>query len=174
MDFRILTLGAALAVSVSHASEAQAQVAAEEAVVVSGTSAGTGRASRGLRNAVRGSINGATAQIRSIPRGTPRRSTPRSRAAPANAGALPADSDPLENTDAPAYQLSNGATLRVSGGMRNSAAARCTQNCTGGRRASVISVGRAPASSPEPRPEAKPEAKAPEKTQPKSEVAQPD
>ena len=44
-------------------------------------------------------------------------------------GPLAADSDPLENTDAPAYQLSNGATIRVSGGMRNSASARCKLNC---------------------------------------------
>ena len=62
-------------------SPAQAQVAAEEAVILSGTSAGTGRASSGLGNAVRGSIN--------------------------------------------------GATIRVSGQLRNSASARCKLNCPG-------------------------------------------
>lgn len=54
MQLRILALAAALTVSGTAASEARAQAAAEEAVVLSGTSAGTSRASRDLGNAVGG------------------------------------------------------------------------------------------------------------------------
>lgn len=121
---------AAVAIAATANNPAHAQVAAEEAVVVSGTSAGTARASSGLGNAVRGSINGATRTIRTIPRAAPRGATRRSRSgAVVVDGPLAADSDPLENTDAPAYQLGNGATIRVSGRLRNSASARCKLNC---------------------------------------------
>ena len=121
---------ATVAIAATANNPAHAQVAAEEAVVVSGTSAGTGRASSGLGNAVRGSINGATRTIRTIPRAAPRATTRRSRSgAVVVDGPLAADSDPLENTDAPAYELSNGATIRVSGRLRNSASARCKLNC---------------------------------------------
>ncbi|TWJ06589.1 hypothetical protein [Altererythrobacter ishigakiensis] len=132
MQLRILALAAALTVSGTAASEARAQAAAEEAVVLSGTSAGTSRASRDLGNAVGGSIRGATRAISTIPRAAPRGSPRRSRGGVVVDGPLAADSDPLENTNAPAYQLSNGATIRVSGGMRNSASAKCKLNCLKG------------------------------------------
>ena len=127
---RIALAAVALAATGTTAAPAHAQVAAEEAVIVSGTSAGTGRASSGLGNAVRGSINGATRTIRTIPRAAPRGAPRRGRSgAVVVDGPLAADSDPLENTDAPAYELSNGATIRVSGRLRNSASARCKLNC---------------------------------------------
>ena len=126
------TMIAAVAVAAigATASPAYAQVAAEEAVVVSGTSAGTGRASSDLGSAISGSLNSATRTIQSIPRRAPRGTSRRSRGGAVVVGApLAADSDPLENTNAPAYELSNGATIRVSGGMRNSASAHCRLNC---------------------------------------------
>jgi len=127
---RIALAAVVIAATGTIVSPAQAQVAAEEAVIVSGTSAGTGRASSGLGNAVRGSINGATRTIRSIPRAAPKGAPRRGRGGTATVdGPLAADSDPLENTDAPAYELSNGATIRVSGRLRNSASARCKLNC---------------------------------------------
>jgi hypothetical protein len=44
--------------------------------------------------------------------------------------ALPADVDPLETTDAPTYVLGNGASIRVSGGLRQPAQpAACTTAC---------------------------------------------
>lgn len=134
---RIVMIAAAIAAGGLAFDEARAQAAAEEAVVLSGTSSGTGSASRRLGGAVRGGIDGATRRIRTTgraaPRGGPRRAR---RSGVTVAGPLAADSDPLENTDAPAYQLSNGATIRVSGGMRNSSAARCKLNCPKDKQAS--------------------------------------
>jgi hypothetical protein len=43
--------------------------------------------------------------------------------------ALPGDVDPLERTDAPKYELSNGASIRVSGGFRRPASAPCEGEC---------------------------------------------
>ena len=132
MFCRVIAGAGLLAAAASLGGTAHAQAAAEEAVVLSGTSSGTGRASSELGNAISGSIGGATATIRTIPRSAPRGAPRRSRAgAVVVDGPLAADSDPLENTDAPAYQLSNGATIRVSGGMRNSASAKCKLNCPG-------------------------------------------
>ena len=129
---RIALATVAIVAPGAHATPARAQAAAEEAVIVSGTSAGTGRASRDLGGAVSGSIRGAAGAISTIPRGSARGAQRRSRGgAVVVDGPLAADSDPLENTDAPAYQLGNGATIRVSGRLRNSTSARCKLNCPG-------------------------------------------
>ena len=152
MIARALILSSAVTLTFGGATPVLAQAAAEEAVVLSGTSAGTGRASSDLGNAVSGSINSATRQIRAIPRGAAGRSNQRRRSGASGVGTLPANSDPLVNTNAPAYRLDNGATLRVSGGLRNSAAARCAENCSAGKRSNVITVGRKPQRQPEPKP----------------------
>ncbi len=171
---RIALAAVVIAATGTIVSPAQAQVAAEEAVVLSGTSAGTGRASSGLGNAVRGSINGATRTIRTIPRSAPRGAPRRSRGgAVVVDGPLAADSDPLENTDAPAYELSNGATIRVSGRLRNSASARCKLNCPGDEptapeEAQLEAVG------PEEELPTEEPGKADETARPEAEAAEPD
>lgn len=116
---------------VTVAAPVSAQDAAETAVILSGTSAPQARAAQGLGNAVRGSINSATATIRTIPRAQPRGAPRSGNASPVAVGALPADSDPLENTDASAYRLGNGATIRVSGRLNPAAGTACTRNCGG-------------------------------------------
>ena len=171
---RIILAAVSVTVASATASSAHAQAAAEEAVVLSGTSAGTGRASSGLGNAVRGSINGATRTIRTIPRSAPRGAPRRSRGgAVVVDGPLAADSDPLENTDAPAYELSNGATIRVSGRLRNSASARCKLNCPGDEptapeEAQLEAVG------PEEELPTEEPGKADETARPEAEAAEPD
>jgi hypothetical protein len=171
---RIALAAVAIAALGANVSPAQAQAAAEEAVILSGTSAGTGRASSGLGNAVRGSINGATRTIQTIPRSAPRGTPRRSRGgAVVVDGPLAADSDPLQNTDAPAYELSNGATIRVSGRLRNSVSARCKLNCpqdepTASEEAQLETVG------PEEEPPTEEPTKADETARPEAEAAEPD
>ncbi|MDA0820191.1 MAG: hypothetical protein O2879_04060 [Proteobacteria bacterium] len=171
---RIALAAIAIAALGANASPAQAQVAGEEAVILSGTSAGTGRASSGLGNAVRGSINGAARTIQTIPRSAPRGATRRSRGgAVVVDGPLAADSDPLENTDAPAYELSNGATIRVSGRLRNSASARCKLNCPGDELA-TSEEAQLEAVGPEEELPTEEQAKAGETARPEAEAAEPD
>ncbi len=107
---------------------ASAQVAAETATILSGTGQSTGSAARGMGSAVSGSMNRAASQIRAAQSGVsvPRRG--RSRNAQAGYD-IPADADMLEGTDAPTYQLGNGASIRTSGSLRRSGAAICSENC---------------------------------------------
>jgi hypothetical protein len=121
-----LLISAAL-LSLALAAPASAQAAAETATILSGTGQGTGRASRGMGSAVAGSINRATSQIRAAQGGE---AAPRRRRNAAGGYEIPAEADMLEGTDAPTYQLGNGASIRVSGGsLRKSAAATCSENC---------------------------------------------
>nr|WP_298897811.1 hypothetical protein [uncultured Altererythrobacter sp.] len=171
---RVALAAVAIAALGANASPSEAQVAAEEAVIVSGTSAGTRRASSGLGNAVRGSINGAARTIRSIPRAAPRGAPRRGRSgAVVVDGPLAADSDPLENTDAPAYELSNGATIRVSGRLRNSASARCKLNCPG-EEPVVREEAQVEAISPEEELPPEEPSKADETARPEAEAVEPD
>ena len=121
-----LIAGSALALA---ASQAAAQDAAETAAVLSGSSQ-TGKASRSLGDAVAGSIGSATQQLRNQ---NARRTTTRARTRSTRQGSAPvqtlASGDPLENTDAAAYKVSSGATIRVSGRLNPSSAAKCSQNC---------------------------------------------
>jgi hypothetical protein len=122
-----LPISAAL-LSVSLAVPASAQVAAETATILSGTGQGTGRASRSMGSAVAGSMNRATSQIRAAQGGN---DTQRRKRKADGGYEIPAEADMLEGTDAPTYQLGNGASIRVSGGsLRKSAAATCSENCT--------------------------------------------
>lgn len=109
---------------------ASAQVAAETATILSGTGQATGRASRDLGSAVSGSINNAASQIRATQDGAAAPGRYRSRsAAQAEGYAITSGGDALEGTDAPTYRMGNGASIRVSGSLRKSTAATCSENC---------------------------------------------
>lgn len=132
MAWSKITLAGATVFAFGASAPAVAQDAAETAVILSGTGAGQAKAQRSLGAAVRGSIDGAAATVRSAGRSqgsAGRRATARSGVAVAGAE-LAADSDPLEKTDAPAYKLGNGATIRVSGRMNPSASTSCVKNCS--------------------------------------------
>ena len=135
MNYRVLATALAITATGATASEARAPAAAETAIITSGTGAPQARAARGLGSAISGAMRRSSGAIRVQPRGV-RRGAPRQ----GQEQALP-EGDPLEGTDAPAYTLGNGTTIRVSGGMRNAPSTRCTANCTSDRGAAVIAVG---------------------------------
>ncbi|MEP5937449.1 MAG: hypothetical protein ABJ239_03900 [Erythrobacter sp.] len=110
---------------------ALAQDAAETAVITTATGPSTGRAQRSLGNAVSGSLNGAAGILRSTARrgGRPARGSVRRGAVRVSRQGLPAGVDPLEGTDASAYKLDNGVTIKISGRMAPSAQARCVKDC---------------------------------------------
>ena len=120
---RIILAAVSVTVASATASSAHAQAAAEGAVILSGTSAGTGRASSRLGNAVRGSIN--------------------------------------------------GATIRVSGRLRNSASARCKLNCPGDEPAAPEEAQLEAVGPEEELPTEEP-GKADETARPEAEAAEPD
>ena len=103
---------------------AYAQAAAETAIILGGTGTGQHRAQKSLGAAVGGAIGRAANAIPSRgssgPQGV-RTSAPR-RSSAANGGkfsiALPGDVDPLENANVETHALSNGASIKVSGGLR--------------------------------------------------------
>ena len=107
---------------------ALAQDAAETAIILSGSGPAQGKAQRSLGSAVAGSIGAAANAVRSA-----RGSSVVVRRSPVRQAqqmiTLPGDVDPLENTDAPIYQLSNGASIRVSGGLRRAAQGSCKNTC---------------------------------------------
>jgi hypothetical protein len=117
----MLTLGLAM--------PASAQAAAETATILSATGQGTGSASRAMGSAVSGSINNAASQIRATQQGG--RGGGRGRNSTARMGefAVEASGDVLEGTDAPSYTVGSGASIRVSGKLRQPAAAACTEDC---------------------------------------------
>lgn len=109
------------------ASPLAAQDAAETAIILSGTGQGTGsKASRSLGGSIARSMGNAAHAINATNRARaqmPRSYRPQGRRSRRGGGsgfaiALPAGVDPLETTDAPSYALENGATIRVSGGLR--------------------------------------------------------
>ena len=109
----------------SAATPASAQVAAEEAIILSG---GSGQAStqKRLGDAISGSFDAASGALRS----TGSAASPRTNSS-RNSGytePLP-QGDPLENTDAKAYQVQGGARIKLSGSFRPSRTTSCTQNC---------------------------------------------
>lgn len=135
MIMRTIATAALAVIASAVPSTAHAQAAAETAIITSGTGAPQARAARGLGSAISGAMRRSAGAIRVQPRGASRGS-PRQ----GQEQALP-EGDPLEGTDAPAYTLGNGTTIRVSGGMRNAPSTRCTANCTSDRGAAVITVG---------------------------------
>ena len=114
---------------------AHAQAAAESAVILSGTGSATGSASRSLGGSIARGIGNASAAVATANRGSgqvtvqnpPRGGEAQHRSM--QASMVNADNDPLEGTDAPAYRLENGATIRVSGRLVASPAVVCTRNC---------------------------------------------
>lgn len=102
---------------------AVAQEAAETAVILSGTGQAQGRAQRSLGQSIARGIGNAADAVAATNRArAPSRSDRQrgrtSRVAGKFAIALPGDVDPLERTNAPSYELANGSTIRVSGGLR--------------------------------------------------------
>lgn len=102
---------------------AHAQDAAETAIILGGTGAGQKRAQDSLGASVGSAIGRAANAIPSRNRSQPsvRTGVPR-RSSGAVRGkfsiALPADVDPLENANVETHALSNGASIKVSGGLR--------------------------------------------------------
>lgn len=123
----LLALSALLPIA-AFAPVAQAQDAAETAAVLTGSS-GQARAQRSLGSAVARSIDRAAASI-SVPTarsGPARRSAdrqPRQAAQP-----LPAGVDALEGTDAAAYKVGSGTTLKFSGRFTPGKRTECETNC---------------------------------------------
>jgi hypothetical protein len=109
-----------------------AQDAAETAIILGGTGQVQGRAQRSLGTSIARSMGNAADAIAATSRARPSGTVVRRHAGRSNRGAgkfaiiLPGDVDPLEKTDAPSYELANGATIRVSGGMRRPVAASKT------------------------------------------------
>jgi hypothetical protein len=105
-----------IAVCVGTGGQALAQDAAETAIILSGTGAAQGKSSRSLGSAAASSMGRAANAIRPDARPAPvlRSSSRRDQQMMTLAG----DVDALENTDAPTYELSNGASIRVSGRLR--------------------------------------------------------
>ena len=116
-----------IAVCVGTGGQALAQDAAETAIILSGTGAAQGKASRSLGSAAASSMGAAANAIRPVARPAPviRRSGRRTK----QVTMLPGDVDALENTDAPTYELANGASIRVSGRLRPQAATVCDAAC---------------------------------------------
>lgn len=116
-----------IAVCVGTGGQALAQDAAETAIILSGTGAAQGKASRSLGSAAASSMGAAANAIRPVARPAPviRRSGRRTK----QVTMLPGDVDALENTDAPTYELANGASIRVSGRLRTQAATVCDAAC---------------------------------------------
>ena len=133
MIYRVVFTGALGFAALCGAVTAQAQVAAEEAVILSG-SAGQGKAARSLGGAIRGSLNRASDAVAAANRGSVRVEGNRQRRSSGGRqakvqGVVPRGVDPLQGTDAPAYALESGATIKVTGGFTPSATTRCTVNC---------------------------------------------
>ena len=108
-----------------------AQAAAETATILTGTGPATGSASRSMGNSVGNAIGGAAAAVAAA-RGRSGGVTvqARHRGGAAAAGTMTrATNDPLEGTDATAYRLQNGATIRTSGRLVPSRQAACVENC---------------------------------------------
>lgn len=114
-----------------------AQVAAEEGVILSGSS-GTGRASSSLGSAVSGSINSAAEIVSgAVPSNQPgarqRKSNRRSGSGHATTYALRklSNVNALEHTDAATYRLESGVLLRVSGVFHPTDLTTCVNYCPG-------------------------------------------
>jgi hypothetical protein len=120
---------AALAVGVARA--AAAQDAAEAAIILGGAGQSQAGAQRSLGAAIANSFNSAGNAIGAANAGTVARGHTSSTARPRTgaAQALAVSRDPLMGTHAPTYRLSNGASIRVSGGLRPEPGATCVKDC---------------------------------------------
>jgi len=124
IGFTLLAIGCAV--------PASAQDAAETAAILSGTGQGTGSASRSMGSAVSGSLNRASQAVQAAngagqaPRGGGRE---RGQIRVRMGYAVTTGPDALEGTDAPTYQMGNGASIRVSGKLRQPGETTCSENC---------------------------------------------
>ncbi|WP_100259749.1 hypothetical protein [Qipengyuania seohaensis] len=118
----------ALCLGAGLSTPAAAQVAAEEAMILSGAS-GQGSAQRALSDSITGSVNSAAQALRAANSASSGGAGQSSGGNSAGyAGSIP-EGDPLENTDVKAYQVQGGARIRVSGNFRPSKSTSCEQNC---------------------------------------------
>ena len=115
-----MAIGAGLFALVAP-STVSAQAAAESAVINATVGPAAGAASTSLGNSINRSMRGAAARIRTTGSASSRGGvsvTPSGGSRFAGAtGMTIGTGDVLQGTDAPSYTLSNGATIRVSGGM---------------------------------------------------------
>lgn len=116
---------------------ALAQAAAESATILSGTGQGTGSASRTMGGNVAGAMNRATSAIRGANSGGGGSAGGGGSRSARGGGQLKLrigylvtpGPDALEGTGAPAFQMSNGATIRTSGKLRQPAPTPCSEAC---------------------------------------------
>lgn len=129
MTFRSPLALCAAATALAFPAQIFAQDAAETAVIMSGTS-GQAKASRSLGSAVNKSLNSAASSVRASTANRSSGSSARRnrRAAPSVVSVI-GTGDALEGTDASAYTVGSGATIKVSGSFRPSAASVCKDNC---------------------------------------------
>lgn len=125
MSLRAIAAMAVIATGVVAGTPASAQVAAEEAVILSGSS-GQAAAQSSLGEAISGSINSAGQALRSANSASAGSTSRTGRTG--YAGTIP-EGDPLENTDAKTYQVQGGARLKLSGSFRPSRTTSCEKNC---------------------------------------------
>jgi hypothetical protein len=114
---------------VGGVSVAAAQDAAETAIILGGAGHSAG-AQGSLGAGIANSLNAAANTIQTANAGTargPTSSTARPRARAAQATLV--SGDPLAGTNAPTYEVANGASIRVSGGLRPEPGATCVKNC---------------------------------------------
>ena len=109
---------------------AAAQDAAESALIVGGVGQGQAKAQRSLGTAITNSINSASNSVRASTSPAPMRSRRQARNARGPVH-IAAGVDPLEGTDAQSYHLDNGASIRVSGGLRPPPKPACAKDCPG-------------------------------------------
>lgn len=113
---------------------ATAQDAAESAIILGGSAHSQVRAQRSLGAAVANSLGGASNVIASTNarsaahENVTSNSRPDQRRAQALT-AVPPTGDPLKGIAAPTYKLSNGSSIRVSGGLRPAAQTTCVRYC---------------------------------------------
>ncbi len=121
---------AVLVAATAIATPALAQDAAETAVIMSGTGANQAKASRSLGSAISQSVNSSADVVRQSGPAPRRSNTRRNRRGNVpSAPTVIASGDALEGTDASAYRVGSGATIKVSGGFRPSHATECQSNC---------------------------------------------
>ena len=128
MNKLVLIAALPFALATGGGAPAHAQVAAEEAVILSGSS-GQAAAQNSLGDAISGSVNSAAQALRAANAANSASASTGPRGTPSGyAGSIP-EGDPLENTDAKAFEVQGGARLRLSGSFRPSRTTSCAQNC---------------------------------------------
>ncbi len=107
---------------------AQAQDAAESAIIMSGSSQ-TGKAQRSLGNAISNSVDRASNAIAAANAQRGRNVQRRANGSVLVGASLPAGVDPLEGLDATTYQLGTGSSIRTTGRINTAPGSRCVNQC---------------------------------------------